>query len=147
MLRHPMRCLNMSLEEKVDQVEVMSSMIVPVIPAFHTKGNSSRRWIGTRVLAGGVPSSVLGSQRLMSKDMMLESTASEVLVVFKRHDDDGSYSWTTNFFYLPRSRTTLKSGLILSYFPNWLIIRWFHFFRCCLFSLVWLYLSPKCIYT
>ena len=45
----------------------------------------------------------------MSKDAMLESTTSEILVVFERHDDGGdndeNSNWTTNFFYLPRSRT------------------------------------------
>ena len=32
-------------------------------------------------------------------------------------------------------------------FLDWLIYRWSHFFRFCLFSFVWLYLSPECIYT
>ena len=65
--------LNTSLEEEVNQVEVTSSMIVPVIPVFNMKGNSSRRWIGMGVLMGGVPGSVIGSQGLVSEDTMLES--------------------------------------------------------------------------
>ena len=45
----------------------------------------------------------------MSKDAMLESTMSEVLVVFEGHDDDDEDSnWTTNLFYLPRSHTIPK---------------------------------------
>ena len=88
---------------------------------------------------------------MTGNDAMLESTTSEVLVVLERHadgrDDDEDPHWTTNFFYPPRSRTIPKSGLILSYSPDWLIIGWFHFLRLCLFSFVWLYLSPKCIYT
>ena len=90
-------------------MEIASSMIVPIIPTFHTEGNSCRRRIRTGVLASGVPGSVIGSQGLTGKDVMLESTTSEILVVFKRHDDGGdddeNSSWTTSFFYLPRSRT------------------------------------------
>ena len=65
----------------------------------------------------------------MSEDAVLERATSEVLVVFKGHaDDDEDSSWAASFFYLPRSRTIPKSGLILSYFLDWLIIRWSHFF-------------------
>ena len=43
----------------------------------------------------------------MGDDAVLKSTTSEVLVVFEGHDDDDGgdedFSWTTNFFYLPRS--------------------------------------------
>ena len=98
------------------------------------------------VLASGIPGSVIKGQRLTSKDVMLESTTSKVLVVFEGHaEDDENSNWTTNFFYPPRSHTIPKSGLIFSYFPDWLIIRWFHFLHLCLFSLVWLYLLLKCI--
>ena len=41
--------------------------------------------------------------------MMLEGAASEVGVVLEGHGDDGEdSSWTTDPFYLPRSRTILK---------------------------------------
>ena len=75
----------MSLEKEVDQVKVATGMVVPVFPTFHTKSDSSWRWIGAGVLAGGIPGSVIRSQRPMSEDMLLESTTSEVLVVFERH--------------------------------------------------------------
>ena len=128
-------------------MKVATGMVVPVFLTLHMKSNSSRQWIGMGVLVGGIPGSVVRGQGLTSKDVMLESTMSEVLVVLEGHDDDDEDSnWTTNF-YLPRSCTISKSGLILSYFPDWLIIRWFHFFCFCLFFLVWLYLLPKCIYT
>ena len=90
-------------------MKVATSMVVPVFPTFHTESDSSWRRIGTGVLAGGIPGSVIRSQRLTGKDMLLESTTSEVLVVFKGHDeDDEDSSWTASFFYLPRSRTVPK---------------------------------------
>ena len=101
--------LNTSLEEKIDRVKVASSMVVPVIPILHTKGNGSRRQIGMRVLVSGIPGSVVRGQGLTSKDAMLESTTSKVLVVLEGHgDDDEDSNWTMNFFYLPRSRTISK---------------------------------------
>ena len=78
--------MDASLEEEVDQVKVMPSMVVPIIPVLHTKDNSSRQRIGTRVLASGIPGSVIGSQGLASKDVMLKNTTSKVLVVLERHD-------------------------------------------------------------
>ena len=90
-------------------MKVMTSMVVPVFPAFHTKSDSSWQQIGAGVLAGGIPGLVVRGQRLMGKDALLESTTSKVLVVFKGHtDDDEDSNWTANFFYLPRSRTIPK---------------------------------------
>ena len=109
MLRHPMCSLDTSLEEEVDQVEVTSSVVVPVFPTLHAKSNSSWQQIGTGVLAGGISSSVIRGQGLTSEDAMLKSTTSKVLVVLEGHDDDDEDSnWTMNFFYLPRSRTIPK---------------------------------------
>ena len=63
-------------------------------------------WFYQWVLAGGIPGSVIRGQRLTSKNTMLESTTSKVLVVLEGHDDDDEDSnWTMNFFYLPRSCT------------------------------------------
>ena len=38
-LRHPTGSLDAGLEEEIDQVEVATSMGVPVIPTLHTKGD------------------------------------------------------------------------------------------------------------
>ena len=90
-------------------MKVATGMVVPVFPTFHTKSNSSWQQIGAGVLVSGIPGSVIRGQRLTSKDVLLESTTSEVLVVFKGHaDDDEDSNWTANFFYLPRSRTIPK---------------------------------------
>ena len=104
--------LNMRLEQEVDQMEVSTSMVVPITLTLHTKGNSGRRGIGTRGLASRVPGPVIGSKGLASYDTMAESTASKVGVILEGHvdggDDDEDSSWTTNFFYPPRSRTIPK---------------------------------------
>ena len=103
------------------------------------------------VLVSRIPGLVIRGKGLLGDDTMLESTTSKVGVVLKGHidggNDDEDSSWTMNFFYLPKKSYHSESGLIFSYFPDWLTIRWFHFHRLCLFSFVWLYLSPKCIYT
>ena len=104
-----MSSLDAGLEEEIDQVEVTTGMGIPIFICLHTKDNSGWRRIGTRILASGIPGSVIRGQGLMSKDVMLESTMSEVLVVLEGHgDDDEDSNWTTNFFYLPRSHTILK---------------------------------------
>ena len=62
---------------------------------------------------GGIPSLVIGGKGLLSDNVMLEGTTSEVGVILERHnDDDEDSSWMTSFFYPPRSRTIPKSGLI-----------------------------------
>ena len=68
-------------------MEVTTSVVVPVFPTLHTKSNSSWQWIGAGVQASGISGSVVGSQGLMSEDAVLESTTSEVGVIFKRHVD------------------------------------------------------------
>ena len=103
------------------------------------------------VLASRIPGPVIRSEGLAGNDAVLEGATSEVGIVLERHDDgsddDEDPSQTTNSFYPSKSCTIPKSGLILSYFPDWLIIRWLHFFCFCLFSFAWFYLPPKCIYT
>ena len=90
-------------------MKIVTGMVVPVVLTLHMEGNGSRRRIGMGVLAGGIPGSVVRGQRLMSKDAMLESTTSEVLVVSEGHADDNEDSnWTMNFFYPPRSCTIPK---------------------------------------
>ena len=131
-------------------MEIMTSMIVPVPITFHAKSNGGWRGIRTRILMGRVPGSVVGGKGLASNDTMLESAMSEVGVVLKRHDNGGNDDGLQLDDKLLLSSQKLyhsKSGLILSYFPDWLIIKWFHFFCFCLFFFVWPYLSPKCIYT
>ena len=90
-------------------MKVATSVVVPVFRTLHAKSNSGRQRIETGVLVGGISGSVVRSQRLTSEDALLESTTSKVLVVFEGHaDDDENLSWTTDFFYLPRSRTIPK---------------------------------------
>ena len=64
------------------------------------------------VLVSRVPGPVIGSKGLASDNTMLEGATSEIGVVLEGHgdggDDDEDSSWTTNFFYLPRSRTIPK---------------------------------------
>ena len=76
------------------------------------ESNSGRRRIGAGVLASRVPGPVIRSKGLAGDDTMLEGAASEIGVVLERHgnggDDGEDSSWTTNSFYLPRSRTILK---------------------------------------
>ena len=59
-----------------------------------------------------VPGPVIGSKGLVGDNMMLEGATSEIGVVLEGHDeggdDDKDSSWTTNFFYLPRSHTIPK---------------------------------------
>ena len=105
-LRQPTSCLDARLEKEVDQMKVATGMSIPVLPALHTKSNGRWRGIRTRVLTGGVLSSIVGSEGLAGNDAMREGTTSEVGVVLERHDeDDENSSWTTNFFYPLRSRT------------------------------------------
>ena len=85
-LQHLTSSLDVSLKEEVDQMKVMPSMVVPIIPTLHTKGNSSRQQIRAWILTGRVSSPVIGGQRLTGEDMMLESTTSKVGVVFEWHD-------------------------------------------------------------
>ena len=65
----------------------MPSMIVPIVPTLHAKGDSSRRQIRAWILASGIPGSVVGSQGLTRKDTMLEGTVSKVRVVLEGHAD------------------------------------------------------------
>ena len=93
-------------------MKVATGVVVPVTLTLHAKGNSCRRWVRTGVLASQVPGPVIRSKGLTSDDTMLEGATSKIGVVLERHDDDGDdgedSSWTTNSFYLPRSRTILK---------------------------------------
>ena len=109
MLGHPMSSLDAGLEKKIDQVKVTTGMGVPIFVHLHTKGDGSWQRIGTRGLTSRIPGLVIGSKGLTSDNAMRESTTSEVLVVLKGHgDDDEDSNWTTNFFYLPRSRAIPK---------------------------------------
>ena len=59
-----------------------------------------------RGLTSRVPSPVIRGKGLVSNDAMRKGATSEVLVILEGHDDnDEDSSWTTDFFYLPRSRT------------------------------------------
>ena len=109
LLGHPTSGLDACLEQEIDQVEVAASMGIPLFSTLHMKSNGCRQRIRTGVLAGGVPSSVVRGKGLMGDDAMREGPTSKVGVVFERHDeDDEDSSWTTNFFYLPRSHTIPK---------------------------------------
>ena len=111
-LGHTACCLDLRLKQEVNQVKVSTGMVIPITLTLHAESNSGRRGIGTRGLASQVPSPVVGSEGLASYDTVAESTASKVGVVLKGHvddgDDDEDSSWTTNFFYPPRSHTIPK---------------------------------------
>ena len=105
----PTSSLDVHLEQKIDQVEVATSMGVPLFSTLHTESNGCWQRVGTGVLAGRVPSLVVRGKGLTGDDAMREGTTSKVGIVFKRHDgDDEDSSWTMNFFYLPRNRTIPK---------------------------------------
>ena len=93
-------------------MEITTGMVVPIPITLHAESDSGWRRIGTRVQASRIPSPVIGGERLASNDTMLESATSEVGVVLEGHvdgrNDDEDSSWTTNFFYLPRSCTIPK---------------------------------------
>ena len=111
MLGHMMGSLNPQLEQKVDQVKVLTSMVVPIPITLHAKSNSSWWGIGTGVLASRIPGPVIRGKGLTGNDAVLKGATSEVGIVLERHDggdDDEDSSWTTNFFYLPRSCTIPK---------------------------------------
>ena len=63
----------------------MSNIVIPVFPNLHAKSDSGRQRVGTGVLAGGIPGSVIRSEGLMGNDAMLKSTTGEVRVVFEWH--------------------------------------------------------------
>ena len=108
-LGHTMCCLGLRLEQEVNQVKVSTGVVVPIPITFHVKSNGGRRGVRTGVLTSRVPGPVIRGKGLVGDNAMLESTTSKVLAVFEGHaDDDEDSSWTTNFFYLPRSRTIPK---------------------------------------
>ena len=93
-------------------MKVATGVVVPVVLTLHTKSDRGGRRVRTWILASRVPGPVIGSEGVAGDDAVLEGTTSKVLIVFEGHDDDGDdnedSSWTTNFFYLPRSRTIPK---------------------------------------
>ena len=72
MLRHPTCSLDTSLEEEVNQVEVLTGVVVPIPITLHAKSNDSQRRIGMGILAGRIPSSVIGSQGLMPSEKSVD---------------------------------------------------------------------------
>ena len=90
-------------------MEISTGVVVPIPVTLHTKSDSSGRRVRTRVQAGRIPGPVIRGEGLMGDDAMLKGTTSKIGVVLERHadgdDDDEDSSWTTNSFYLPRSRT------------------------------------------
>ena len=92
-------------------MEITIGMIIPVPITFHVKSNGGQQGIRAGVLVSRVPGPVIRSKGLMSDDTILEGAMSEIGVVLKGHDDgddDEDSSWTTNFFYPPRSCTIPK---------------------------------------
>ena len=49
LLGHPTGGLDARLKQKVHQVEVASSIVIPILPSLHVKSNSGGRRVGTRV--------------------------------------------------------------------------------------------------
>ena len=90
-------------------MKISTGVVVPIPITLHTKSDSGWRRIGMGVQASRIPSPVIGGEGLTGNDTMLKGATGEVGVILERHDDGGDdeedSSWTTNFFYLPRSRT------------------------------------------
>ena len=60
-LRHLMSSLDAGLEEEVNQVEVVTSMSIPLFVTLHTKNDSGWQQIRVRVLTSGIPGTIIGS--------------------------------------------------------------------------------------
>ena len=90
-------------------MKITTGMVVPISITFHMKSDGGWRGIRTGVLASRILSPVIGSKGLASDNTVRKGAMSEVGVVLERHadgdEDDEDSRWTTNFFYLPRSRT------------------------------------------